>query len=76
MAGEDPKIMQPGCRVENIVIVGLAFSKPPGEMVKPRLMAELIRRLCLRPDVIDQGGSVFGLGHLAFKETAASTAST
>jgi len=75
MADEDPEIVQPGGSVKHVVIVGLTLGQPFRKLVKPGLMAELVRRLRLGADVVSDGLAVAGLGH-GLRPVAASTART
>ena len=75
MADEDPEVMQPRRSMEDVVIVGLTVGKPSRKLVKPGLVAELVRRLRLGADVIGDGLSVSGLTH-GLRPVAASTART
>jgi len=65
MPDEDPEVMHPGRRIQDVVIVGFVFCQPPSEAVQPRLVAELIRRLCLGADIISDRLAVSGLNHAA-----------
>lgn len=75
MADEDPEVMQPRRSMEDVVIVRLTVGEPFGELVKPGLVAEFVRRLRLGTDVINDGLSVSGSGH-GLRPVAASTART
>src|ERR1035441_614096 len=63
MADEDPQVVHPGRRVKDVVIVWLAFRQLHGKVIKPGLVAELVRRPRLGADVINNGLSVPGLMH-------------
>ena len=63
MADKHPEVVQPGRGKEDVIIVRLPLGQALRELVKPGLVAELIRRLRLGADVINKGGSVSGLIH-------------
>ena len=52
MADEDAEVMQPRRGMEDVVIVGLILGEPFREAVEPRLVAELVRRLCFCADIL------------------------
>src|ERR1035441_6833238 len=63
VADEDPQIMHPCRGIEDIVIVRPAFRQACGELIKPGLVTELVRRLRLGANVVHNGFSVSGLMH-------------
>ena len=63
MADEDAEIVQPGGGMKDVVIVGLTLGQAFGELVKPGLVAELVRRLRLGADVGLDGLAVTGFRH-------------
>ena len=75
VADEYPEVVQPCRGIKDVVIVGLTLGEPFRELVKPGLVAELVRRLRLGADVINDGLSVSGLTH-ELRPVAASTART
>ena len=63
VADEDAKIMHPGGDKEDVVVVGLVFRQPGGQVIKPGLMAEFVRRLRLGADVVHDSLSAGGFVH-------------
>ena len=63
MADEDPQIVQPGRGIQDVVIVRLTLREPFRELVEPGLVTELVRRLRLGPDVLNDSFSISGLTH-------------
>src|SRR3974390_2510338 len=57
MADKYPKVVQPGRGKEDVIIVGLPLGEALRKLVKPGLVAELVRRLRLDTDVINKSGS-------------------
>src|SRR6266849_4625879 len=62
MTDEDTNVVQPGRGIERIVIEGSVLREFSRQFVEPRLMAELIRRNCVRANVLGNGVAI-GLIH-------------
>jgi hypothetical protein len=65
VANEDPQVVHPGRGKEDVIVVRLTLGEPFGELVKPGLVAELVRRLRLGADVFNNGFPVSGFSHSA-----------
>ena len=60
VADKYSEVVQPGRGKQHVVIVGLALGQQFRQLVKPGLVAELVRRLRLGADVINKGFPVSG----------------
>jgi hypothetical protein len=63
VADEDPQVVHPGGGKEHVIVARLTLGEPFGELVKPGLVAELVRRLRLGADVFNNGFPVSGFSH-------------
>jgi hypothetical protein len=64
MANEDAQIVHPGCREEHLLIIDLIFGEFGCEFIESGLVAEFIRRICIRPDKFNYRGPVALWVHL------------
>jgi len=53
VSDEDTQIVHPGGGEKHVFIEGPGARKTPGDLDQTNLMRELVRRFCLRADIID-----------------------
>src|SRR5712691_10897567 len=63
MTDKNAEVVQPGCREEHVVIEGPSLGELRGQLIKPRLVAELLARVRVRANIIADGLSVTGQFH-------------